>query len=206
MTTLVLASASPARATVLRHAGIEPHIVVSDIDEAMLLEQLTDLSFTDQVLALAQAKCESIAPQFASDPNALVLGCDSMFELDGQLFGKPHDADQARQRLTHMSGRTGTLLTGHWLSSPHAQQAIGGVASTDVTIAQLDGRDIEAYIATGEPLHVAGSFTLDGLGGAFVEGIAGDPSNVVGVSLPLLRILAGELGFSWPSLWNRADR
>jgi septum formation protein len=206
MTTFVLASASPARATVLRNAGIDPHIVVSNVDEDALLAQLADVSFADQVLALAQAKCESVAPQFASDGDTLVLGCDSMFELDGQLFGKPRDPAQAMQRLQHMSGRTGTLLTGHWLAAPHSEVAVGGVASTDVTIAELEHSDIEAYIATGEPLHVAGSFTLDGLGGAFVEAVNGDPSNVIGVSLPLVRILVGELGFSWPNLWTHPDR
>jgi septum formation protein len=206
MTTLVLASASPARAQVLRAAGIEPVIQVSNVDEAALLAQLDGASFPDQVLALAQAKCESVAPSFADMALTCVLGCDSMFELDGQLFGKPHDAQQAKIRLQQMSGRTGTLHTGHWLADPTGGRAVGSVASTDVTIAELSTSDIDAYIATGEPLNVAGSFTLDGIGGAFVDGIDGDPSNVVGVSLPLLRELASELGYSWSDFWKISDR
>jgi septum formation protein len=206
MTTLVLASASPARASVLRAAGIEPVIQVSDVNEDLLLAQLDGAPFPDQVLALAQAKCESVAPTFARTARTCVLGCDSMFELDGQLFGKPHDAQQAKIRLQQMSGRTGTLHTGHWLADPANGRAVGSVASTDVTIATLSGSDIDAYIATGEPLKVAGSFTLDGIGGAYVDGIDGDPSNVVGVSLPLLRELVSELGYSWSDFWQISNR
>jgi septum formation protein len=206
MTTLVLASASPARAQVLRAAGIEPIIKVSNVDEDALLKHMQGTSFPDQVLALAQAKCESIAPAFADAPDTCVLGCDSMFELDGQLYGKPHDAQQAGIRLRQMSGRTGTLHTGHWLVDPARGLAVGGVASTDVTIAELSSQEIEAYIATGEPLKVAGSFTLDGFGGAFVDSIDGDPSNVVGVSLPLVRALVTELGYSWSDLWQINNR
>lgn len=206
MTTLVLASASPARASVLRAAGIEPVIHVSDVDEDALLLQLVGAPFPDQVLALAQAKCESVAPNFADAAQTCVLGCDSMFELDGQLFGKPHDAQQAKLRLQQMSGRTGTLHTGHWLADPARGRAVGSVASTDVTIAELSSSDIDAYIATGEPLNVAGSFTLDGIGGAYVDGIDGDPSNVVGVSLPLLRELVSELGYSWSDFWRISNR
>lgn len=206
MTTLVLASASPARAQVLRAAGVEPIIAISDVDEAALLDELRDESFPDQVLALAQAKCEFVAANFTTQLNTCVLGCDSMFELDGQLFGKPHSAEQARTRLREMSGRTGTLHTGHWLVDPARGRAAGAVASTEVTICELTPQDIDAYVASGEPLHVAGSFTLDGLGGAFVAGIDGDPSNVIGVSLPLLRALVTELSYSWPDFWQSADR
>lgn len=200
MTHFVLASSSPARAKVLRQAGIEPLIVVSHVDEDALLAELADEPYPDQVLRLAQAKCEAVLPDCGDAQ--LVLGCDSMFELDGELFGKPSSVEHARERLRHMSGRTGILHTGHWLASPQTHVSVGAVASTAVSIAALSDDDIDAYVATGEPLHVAGSFTIDGLGGAFVTGVEGDPWNVVGLSLPLLRTLVTELGLSWPSLWT----
>ena len=204
MTRIVLASASPARANVLRHAGVEPIIQVSDVDEDALLAQVAGDPFPDQVLHLAQAKCEAVAPR--CDGDVLVLGCDSMFELDGGLFGKPGTVEQARHRLQQMSGRIGTLHTGHWLIDPNRQMSVGAVASTDVTIGTLSADDIEAYLATGEPLQVAGSFTIDGIGGAFVDSVDGDPWNVVGLSLPLLRALVAELGFTWSDFWTDPSR
>lgn len=204
MTRIVLASASPARADVLRNAGVEPIIQVSDVDEEALLATIASDPFPDQVLQLAQAKCEAVAPSV--DGDVLILGCDSMFELDGGLFGKPQSAEQARRRLQQMSERTGTLHTGHWLIDPARKAAIGAVASTDVTISTLSADDIEAYLATGEPLHVAGSFTIDGLGGAFVDSVHGDPWNVVGLSLPLLRAMVSELGFTWSDFWAQPGR
>lgn len=153
--------------------------------------------FTEQVLALAKAKCEDVAPHCAA--RDFVLGCDSMFEMDGMLFGKPGDPDEARRRLRAMAGNTGTLHTGHWLKQ--GDHAAHGVASTQVHIAPMSEADIDAYVQTGEPLAVAGSFTLDGIGGPFIAGVDGDPSNVVGCSLPLLRTLVERLGTPWPSLW-----
>lgn len=195
----VLASASPARRQLLIHAGLNPAVQPSDVDEDSMLRTLHGQPFTEQVQILARAKCESIAETVTDD--ALVLGCDSMFEVDGALFGKPGSPDIARERLRAMSGRSGVLHTGHWLARPTHDRACGDVASTIVHIASLSESDIEAYIDTGEPLQVAGSFTIDGIGGPFVTGVEGDPSNVVGCSLPLLRTLSEQLGVPWPTLW-----
>jgi septum formation protein len=183
----------------LVHAGLNPDVQPSDIDEDSMLRQMHGQPFTQQVQTLARAKCENIAATVTDD--ALVLGCDSMFELDGALFGKPGTADIARERLQAMSGRSGVLHTGHWLARPAHDRACGDVASTTVHIAPLSTTDIDAYIGTGEPLQVAGSFTIDGIGGPFVAGVEGDPSNVVGCSLPLLRTLSEQLGVPWPTLW-----
>ncbi|HRA26138.1 Maf family protein, partial [Ornithinibacter sp.] len=136
----------------------------------------------------------------------LVLGCDSVLELDGEVHGKPADAAEAVERWQRMRGRTGTLHTGHWLvDARHADDGgtggmVGGTASTVVHFADLDDDEVEAYVATGEPLAVAGAFTIDGLGGPYVTAIEGDPSTVVGVSLPLLRELVRELGLAWHDL------
>lgn len=195
--TFILASASPARRNLLINAGIAPEVHPSHVRETALLAELRGEPFTNQVLALARAKCEDVAPQYAA--NDFVLGCDSMFEMDGELFGKPADAEEARRRLRAMSGNSGTLHTGHWLI--RGDQSAHGVASTRVHIEPMSAADIDAYVGTGEPLAVAGSFTLDGVGGPFVRGVEGDPSNVVGCSLPLLRQLVEQLGTPWPDLW-----
>lgn len=205
---LVLASGSPARLATLRSAGVEPSVVVSDIDEVALEEQAHarygPLGPADLALLLARAKCEAVAadPAWGRVP-AVVLGCDSLLELDGQAFGKPADAAEAMGRWHRMRGRTGILHTGHWLRDERDPAAggtgatLGATASTAVHFARLSDAEIEAYVATGEPLAVAGAFTVDGLGGAFVTGIEGDHHNVVGLSLPLLRDLLGEVGLSW---------
>lgn len=201
---LVLASASPARLATLRSAGIEPTVVVSDVDEDAVLreaqERLGELEPTDVALLLARAKCEAVA---AGQPDAVVLGCDSVLELDGTVHGKPADAAEAVARWQRMSGRSGILHTGHWLRDERDDDAggsgatLGATASTTVHFATLSGDEIEAYVATGEPLQVAGAFTVDGLGGAFVTGIEGDHHNVVGLSLPLLRELLTLVGVGW---------
>lgn len=206
---LVLASASPARLATLRAAGIEPTVIVSEVDEDAVLESARasaphgDITPAEAVLLLARAKAEAVAAAHA--PSALVLGCDSMLAFDGAILGKPADAGVARARWRAMTGRTGVLHTGHWLiaadgaaTTPHAT---GATASTVVHFAHLSDAEIDAYVATGEPLHVAGAFTIDGLGGPFIERIEGDHHNVVGLSLPLLRRLLGELGVTIPQLW-----
>lgn len=199
---LVLASASPARLRTLRAAGLDPEVIVSGVDEDEVVARYGVSAAEDVVLVLARAKAEDVAAALPSSPDCLVLGCDSVLELDGEVMGKPSDPDDARRRWHRMSGRSGVLHTGHWL----VQTALGGgcvgaVASTTVHFAEVSEQEIEAYVASGEPLAVAGAFTVDGLGAAFVRGIDGDHHNVVGVSVPVVRELAAELGISWPSLW-----
>jgi len=202
---LVLASASPARLATLRSAGLDPQVVVSAVDEDAVVAHYQVTDPQDVALVLAKAKAEDVADRDEVPDGALVLGCDSVLELDGQVHGKPQDADQATQRWRQMSGSTGVLHTGHWLvDTRFGGGQVGAVASTTIHFATLDDDEIAAYVATGEPLQVAGAFTVDGLGGAFVRGIEGDHHGVVGVSLPLLRDLVRELGGSWTALWSRS--
>lgn len=167
-----------------------------------------ELSPAETVLTLARAKALAVAD--GDDcPDGIVLGGDSMFELDGKIYGKPHTPEVARQRWQMQRGRTGTLWSGHWLVDRRAghdgDAGVGTVKSAEVTfVDDLRDDEIDAYIASGEPLQVAGAFTIDSLGGAFIERITGDPSTVIGISLPTLRQLAGELGVRWHEFWNRA--
>jgi septum formation protein len=155
---------------------------------------------------LARLKARAVAARLGADRQhvgpELVLGCDSVFELDGLAWGKPADASQARERWRAMRGRTGVLHTGHHLVDLDSDRELGAVASASVTFAQVSDAEIEAYVATGEPLQVAGGFTLDGLGGPFVSRVEGDPHTVVGLSLPLLRELLAGLAIPWPALWR----
>ncbi len=208
---LVLASASPARLATLRSAGIEPEVVVSDVDEDAALADAVaaagrELSVAEQVTVLARVKAEAVAARLdtasPSGRSALVLGGDSLLELDGVAHGKPGAAEVARERWRAMSGQRGTLHTGHHLLDLATGRAASGVASTQVDFGVVDDDEIDAYIATGEPLAVAGAFTIDGFGGAFVEGVQGDHHAVVGLSLPLLRRLVRELGHAYTRLWH----
>ena len=193
---VVLASQSPARLATLRSAGLSPTVVVSGVDEAaMTISDAAGLS-----LELARRKALAVAD---GQRDALVVGCDSVLEIDGSAHGKPASGTEAVERWRRMRGRSGVLHTGHWVVDTRSGQDVGRGARTTVRFATLSDDEIEAYVATGEPLHVAGAFTLDGLGGAYVTGIDGDPHNVVGISLPLLRDLLGELGVTWHSLWAR---
>ncbi len=204
---VVLASASPARLATLRNAGVEPTVVVSDVDEeaveAHARERYADLEPGDVALLLARAKCEAVATATSSSQGALVLGCDSVLELEGRAYGRPLDAAQAVERWRLMRDRSGVLHTGHWLRDERDPGAggtgatLGATASTTVHFARLTDDEVRAYVATGEPLAVAGAFTVDGLGGAFVTAIEGDYHNVVGLSLPLLRELLGDIGVGW---------
>lgn len=197
MTSLVLASASPARLATLRAAGVEPTVVLSGVDES----QLTELSGADLAAGLATLKCNAVVSRAEVPAGALVLGCDSVLELGDQTLGKPLDAADAVRRWEAMRGRTGVLHTGHCLHDTASGAGRTRTASTTVHFADVTDEEIAAYVATGEPLQVAGAFTVDGLGGAFVTGIEGDHHNVVGLSLPLLRDLMGELGHVWTDLW-----
>ena len=195
---LVLASASPARLATLRAAGVEPVVIVSGVDESQVSGPPADLA-----LELARLKCAAVAARDDLPPDVLVLGCDSVLELDGEALGKPGSPEEATERWRAMRGRTGVLHSGHCLTDPTTGRTDAETASTTVHFEDVDDAEIAAYVATGEPLVVAGAFTVDGLGGAFVTGIEGDHHNVVGVSLPLLRDLAVELGHSWTDLWSR---
>lgn len=226
---LVLASASPARLATLRAAGVRPRVIVSDVDEPAVVararRRYDELSPSAVALLLARAKCEEVSARHTSGRDlgaqrTLVLGCDSVLELDGRAYGKPVDAAEAVARWRAMRGRSGVLHSGHWLveaagdtpvagvarGSMAARASVGRVASTVVHFAALSDAEIETYVATGEPLRVAGAFTLDGLGGPFVTGVEGDPHAVVGLSLPLLRELLGELGIGWFQLADVTTR
>lgn len=193
---LVLASASPARLGLLRQAGFRPEVIVSGVDE----DALTAATPAALALVLAEAKAAVVAalPEAAG---ALVIGCDSVLELDGEALGKPADAEEATARWKSMRGRAGVLRTGHSLTDTTTGRTVSRTASTTVRFGEPTDAEIAAYVASGEPLHVAGAFTLDGRSAPFVESIEGDPGNVIGLSLPLLRHLLGELGISVTDLW-----
>lgn len=216
---LYLASTSPARLALLRAAGVEPVVVPSQVDEDAVLADhaaargvgIDALAPDEIVQLLARAKALAVAD--AADPatgeplDGLVLGGDSMFEIDGAVLGKPHEPAVARARWDAQRGRTGTLWSGHHVVDRRrgggGGDGVGRVASADVTfVDDLDDDEIDAYVATGEPLEVAGAFTIDSLGGPFIERVDGDPSTVVGLSLPTVRRLVRELGVAWPALWN----
>jgi septum formation protein len=194
VTRLVLASASPARLATLRAAGLDPEVVVSGVDESVVTTPDPAALATE----LAALKARAVA---ADEPDAVVVGCDSVLELDGAIHGKPRDPAEAVARWRSMRGRSGVLHTGHCVIAPGHDEVVAGAATT-VHFADVSDAEIEAYVATGEPLRVAGAFTIDGLGGAFVRGIEGDHHTVVGISLPLLRELLASVGVPWVSLWT----
>jgi septum formation protein len=191
---VVLASASPARLAVLRGAGLDPEVIVSGVDEdaysAATTGELTAL--------LAGAKASAVATTQAS---GLVIGCDSMLDLDGVALGKPAGADEAIARWHAMRGRTGTLLTGHCVIDAATGQRASGVAASLIRFGTPSAEEIAAYVGTGEPLGMAGAFTIEGLGGWFIDSIDGDHNNVIGISLPLVRTLLLDLGVTIPALW-----
>ncbi|MCX2711112.1 Maf family protein [Mycolicibacterium sp. J2] len=207
MTRLVLGSASAGRLSVLRQAGVDPLVQVSDVDEDAVIASLPDAPAAEVVLALSAAKADRVVGSLPAGVGAdcVVIGCDSMLEVDGRLCGKPGSVDAARAQWQAMAGRPGVLHTGHTVLRLRDGAVVGRAAQTahtTVHFAQPAASDLEAYLATGEPLWVAGAFTLDGLGGWFVDRIDGDPSNVIGLSLPLLRTLLDSLGISISALWS----
>ena len=208
---ILLASQSSGRLATLRAAGVEPLVRVSDVDEHAILRALAADSRTEptppqQVQALARAKAADVADTVTrsereADPDLIVVGCDSMLEIDGRVVGKPGTSEIARARWRSMRGRTGVLHSGHALVRVGNGARAGGVSSTTVRFGSPTDAEIDAYVATGEPLGCAGAFTIDGLGGAFIDGIDGDPHGVVGISLPLLRRLLADLDVRWTDLW-----
>lgn len=210
--TVVLASASPARLTTLRRAGLDPVVQVSDVDEDALGDAAGPVSPAQLVALLARAKAEAVVAQRLAQPDRpgdgqLVIGCDSMLELDGAAHGKPGTREAAVARWRAMRGRTGVLHTGHAVAllAGDAPRWAEGVSSTEVRFADVSDAEIDAYVATGEPLAVAGGFTIDGLGGWFVESLHGDHHGVVGISLPLVRRLLSSLDVPLTSVWTPSN-
>ena len=191
---VVLASASPARLAVLRAAGIDPEVIVSGVDEDAYSAPGTG----ELTLALASAKAAAVASRL---DDGLVIGCDSLLDLDGRAYGKPASAAEAAARWREMSGRSGTLFTGHCVIDAAAGQQVTAVGATTVRFGTPTDAEIAAYVGTGEPLNMAGAFTIEGLGGWFVDSIDGDHNNVIGISVPLLRRLLLDLGITIPDLW-----
>ncbi len=206
---LYLASTSPARLATLRAVGIDPVAIPSHVDEEAAASGASHTA-PELVLLLARLKAEAVAGAGIPGGGAfdgLILGGDSAFELDGVIYGKPHLPEVARERWHAQRGRSGLLHSGHWLIDARdgiVGRAVGGTSVATVRFAQdIDDDEIDAYIATGEPLEVAGAFTIDSKGAGFVESIVGDPHTVVGLSVPLLRTLVRQLGIAWPALWSR---
>lgn len=196
MTKLLLASTSPARKRLLTDAGIVFETRSPGVDEDALVDQQKPATIQDMTLLLARAKAEAVSF------DGLILGCDSALLFEGEMLGKPHHPEVAIARWQKMRGKTGVLASGHWLIDGETGAATGKVTQTSVSFANLSDEQIHKYVATGEPLQVAGAFTIDGIGGAFVERIEGDYHTVVGLSLVALRELVTELGHDYQSLWR----
>ena len=213
MTRLILASQSPARTKLLSHAGIAHEVLVSDVDEDAVQARYGVTDPHDTALLLARAKAEAVASLPEAD-GALVIGCDSVFEFDGEAHGKPYTAEVAKERMLRMSGSQGVLHTGHWLvdcrdtddsddgGSAGSGATLGSVSSAEVHFMDMSEAEIDTYIATGEPLQCAGSFTIDGYGGAFIRKVDGDPHTVVGLSISTLRGLLGQANVGVTELWT----
>lgn len=201
---LILASASPARTKLLSDAGIAHTVRVSDVDEDAATAAAGPLTPSATALLLARAKAEAVGGVTKEGDDALVIGCDSIFEFNGEPYGKPWEADVARARWQLMRGRSGVLHTGHWLISTHDGESTGHgeVTSAVVHFEDVTDAEIDAYVATGEPLQVAGGFTIDGLAGAFITGVEGDPHTVVGLSISTLRRLLAKTGVSITDFWS----
>ena len=196
MPKIVLASQSTSRRRLLESAGLKPTIIVSNVDEET--EFFNAMTPSDMVIALAVTKAHTVREQI--DYPALIIGCDSTFDVDGVSFGKPGTPAIARERAKVISGRSGLLHTGHCIIDTAQGREIADRVTTKVTFSAMTDQEIEDYIASEEPLHVAGGFTLDGFGSPFIPIIEGDYTNVVGISMPFLRSAMSQLGYSWPEV------
>lgn len=197
---IILGSASPARATLLRNAGITFDVLVSGVDEDALLDQYSHLPPAEIVTKLAEAKAQAVAESVKTP--AFVIAADSMFHFEGMLLGKPLDVEIARDRLNKMQGKFGELVTGHAVINTATGVCHSAAAAAVVQFTEMNELEIEAYLATSEPLNVAGNFTLDGLGAAFIDHVSGDPAAVVGLSISTLRKLINNHGFEYTQLWQ----
>lgn len=201
----VLASASPARLNVLRQAGVDPVVRVSGVDEDAITASLPEATHQELVTALAEAKAEAVVDIVAAEyPDSVIVACDSMLSLNGEILGKPGTPEAATRRWAGMAGNSGHLLTGHAVIRLSDGSITGSVAGWESTVVRFDKpseAELAAYIASGEPLSVAGAFTIDGRGGWFVESIDGNASSVIGISLPLTRRLLTEVGVSLTDIW-----
>ena len=201
---VILASASPARLMLLRSQNIQPIVIASEINEKKIEEQLKDSSTEIVVKELSIAKANYVLTNNVSLNSGILIAADSMLEFESQSLGKPLNAENAIARWQKMRGKSGILHTGHTVIRLDNKQTITRVVSTKVEFANVDDKEIIDYVATKEPLNVAGAFTIDSLGAAFVKEVQGDHSNVIGLSLPALREIVRELGLSWTSLWEMA--
>jgi septum formation protein len=190
---IVLASASPSRSRLLKSAGLNPEIIVSGVDEED--PQYNGLLPRELVTALAIVKAHTVRKLV--DFPAIIIGCDSTFEFEGKSLGKPLTKDVATARARSLSGKSGFLYTGHCIIDTTKDRELTDVAATKVFFSQMSDSEISGYVATGEPLNVAGGFTLDGLSAPFISKIEGETSNVIGLSLPLLRVAVNKLGYNW---------
>lgn len=196
---LILASSSPARAMLMRNAGLSFEVIVSHVDEEALQAANSELLPADLVVKLAEAKAQAVASQVS---DALAIAADSMFLFDGSLYGKPIDPEIARDRLRRMQGKFGELITGHAVIDTNTGICETAVASAVVQFGEMTETEISDYLASTEPLHVAGNFTLDGLGAAFIQQVSGDPAAVVGLSLYTVRNLIKRHGYEYTQLWQ----
>ena len=196
MTRLILASASTSRRRLLESAGLKPEIVVSYVDEET--DFFKAMSPADMVIALAITKAHTVREQISGD--AVIIACDSTFEFDGVSLGKPGTADVATERASRVRGNSGLLHTGHCIIDTSKDREISDRVTTKVTFSDMTDLEIADYVSTGEPLHVAGGFTLDGFSSPFIPSIEGDYTNVVGISMPFLRAAMTELGYTWPQV------
>lgn len=196
MPTVVLASQSTSRRRLLESAGLKPKIMVSHVDEETPF--FNSLTPADMVIALAITKAHTIRDQI--DFPAIIIGCDSTFEFQGESLGKPGEPAIAKERASRVRGNSGYLHTGHCIIDTARNIEISDRVTTKVTFSDMTDDEIDDYVASGEPLHVAGGFTLDGFSSPFIPSIEGDYTNVVGISMPFLRKAMNQLGYSWPEV------